>query len=208
MNKTIDTNILKEQFEEFRQNTIKAFERLLKMKGKNFKLEDTAHSAILSENVTCSELMKAAVDVIGECELYDQYCEIYDPKKPRLRKHIQEGRIPRMKNGTPKDKTKNFEVRISKTVFTEYDFQNLLNFYPEAKGNDNESVATVAAKMAFTEIELIANNSKLNAHNSGMGGKRGALPYLSGITNLTAQHTVQPFDIAPIGFNGLNTELI
>lgn len=208
MSKTIDTNITKEQFEEFRHNTIKAYERLLKMKGKNFKLEDTAHSAILSENVTCSELMKAAVDVIGECELYDRYCEMYDPEKPRLRKHIQEGRIPRVKNGTPKDKTKNFEVRISKTVFTEYDFQNLLSLYPEAKGNDDESVATVAAKMAFTEIEFIANNSKMNAHNSGMGSKRSALPYFNGITNLTAQHSVQPFELAPKSFNGLNTDMI
>ena len=205
---SIDTNITHEKFDEIRQNTVMALERLIKMEGKKFKLEDTAYSALENENVMCSTLLKAAVNVIGYCEWHDQYCDMYDTEKPKLRKHIEEARIPRLKGGTPKEKIKNFQIRISNMGFTKYDLLTLLSLYPQAKESDGESVATVAAKMAFTEIEFIAKNSKMNAYNSGMGGKRSALLYFNGIANLTAQHSVQPFEIAPKGFNGLDISKI
>lgn len=169
-------------------------------------MSDTAYKKLLDTDgeVECSILLKAAVNVIAYCEWHDQYCAMYTPEKPKLRKHVEEGRIPRMKNGTPKSKTKNFEVHLSKTVFTEYDLRSLLSLYPQAKDRKGESKATAAAKMALSEIEFIANNSNMNAHISSSGGKRSALPYFKGITNLTEQDGVQSFDAAPVDFNGLD----
>ncbi len=207
----IDFNMNQEKFDEVRQNTIKALERCVKIvsKGKQ-SISETAYARYLTANETigCAELLKMAVNVIGYCEMHDQYCERYDPQKPKLRKHIEEGRIPRMKNGTPKTEIKNFQVKLSKTVFTEYDLCRLLSLYPQAKGNDGENVATAAAKMAFTEIEFIANNSKMNAHISSAGGKSSALHGFKGITNLAEQHNVQLLEAAPNGFNDLDTSKI
>lgn len=63
----------------------------------------------------------------------------------------------------------NVQVRISNTVFTEYNLKTLLFLYPQA---DN---AAEALKMLFTEIEFIANNSKMNSYTSSAGGKFSAL---------------------------------
>lgn len=211
MNNKYEISLTVEQFEEFKEFAFKALERIGKIVcGKNFSISNTAYANYWTNatNASFAVLMKLVVNILMCCKQHDQYCEMYDTerKTPKLRKHIEKGCIPRMKRGTPN--VKRYQFRISDTIFTEYDLLKLLSLYPQAEDRNGEDRVATAVKMAITEIEFIANNSKLNAHNSGMGGKRGAMLYLSGITNLTAQHSVQPFDIAPKDFNGLNTDVI
>lgn len=207
MSNYVDFNTTPEKFDEIRQNTIQALEWCVKNESRGkLSLSDTAYKKLLDTDgeIECSILLKAAVNVIAYCEWHDQYCAMFAPEKPIFRKRIEAGRIPRMKNGTPKSKTKNFEVHLSKTVFTEYDLRSLLSLYPQAKDRKGESKATAAAKITLSEIEFIANNSKMNAHVSSAGGKRSALPYFKGITDLAEQHNAKPFETAPADFNGLD----
>lgn len=210
MIKKIDCNLTQEQYEDVIRYIVIAFKRFIKKEtgGKGSILE-TPYAALadMNKKVDCSLVALAAVNAVMYCQLHDEYYEAYyeqnpdvERTEPMLRKKIEESVFPRLKKGTPN--VKNFQVRISKMVFNEYALLSLFALYPQA---DN---AAEALKMLFTEIEFIANNSKMNAYNSGMGGKRGALCHLKGIAALAPQHSVQALEAAPNGFNGLNTSKI
>lgn len=122
----------------------------------------------------CSLVALAAVNTVMYCQLHDKYYEAFyeqnpdvERTEPILRKRIEKSAFPRLKKGTAD--VKNFQVRITNTVFTEYALQTLFQLYPQAH------TAAEALKMLFTEIEFIANNSKMNSYTSSAGGKFSAL---------------------------------
>lgn len=182
MIKKIDFNLKAEMLKTILQNVIDALNRLTKTQGKKFKLENTPYAVLLEkrEKIKLSILLKAAVNII-------EYCEEHDSKsiRSKLRKHIEKNCIPRLKPNTA-DVT-NFQVRISKKAFTKCDLLKLLSLYPQARN------AADAVKMAFSEIEFIANNSKMNSYNSSPGGKKTALSYFD-LDVLTNQGAVSSQD--------------
>lgn len=177
MIKKIDCNLAKEQYDNVIRYIVIALKQCIK-KEKNGKqtILDTPYAILADEKkkADCSLAALAAVNTVMYCQLHDEYYEAYynqnpDVRRtePMLRKKIEKSVFPRLENGT--DDVKNFQVRISKKVFTEYTLQALLALYPKAR------TAVEALKMLFTEIEFIANNSKMNSYTSSAGGKFSSL---------------------------------
>lgn len=210
MIKKIDCNLTQEQYDDVIRYIVIALKRFIKKEtGGKVSISETPYAALDDKNkkVDCSLVALAAVNAVMYCQLHDEYYEAYyernpdvERTEPMLRKKIEKSVFPRSKKGTPN--VKNFQVRISKMVFNEHALLSLFALYPQA---DN---AAEALKMLFTEIEFIANNSKMNAYNSGMGGKRGALYCLKGIAALSPQQSVQALEVAPKDFNGLDASKI
>ncbi len=206
MNKKYEIRMTDEQFRRFVQLAIKALERIGKIVcGKNFSIAHTAYAKYLGNgcNISFAVLMKLVVNILMYCEQHDQYCEMYDTehKKPKLRKHIAKGCISRIKNGTPN--VIRFQFRISNTIFTGYDLLNLLNLYPQTKDHNGEDRVVTAAKMALTEIEFIANNSKLNAHDSTAGGKLNIQNDFD-LSGLAKPKAMKQLEKTPMDHNVLN----
>lgn len=177
MLKKIEFNTTEEKFDEIRQNTSKVSKWLIKTEtnGKD-SIDDTPYAALADEKkkADCSLVALAAVNNVAYCQLHDEYYEAYYEKnpdvkrtEPMLRKKIAKSCFPRLKKGTPN--VKDFQVRISEKMFNRYVLQTLLALYPEANN------VAEALKMLFTEIELIANDSKMNSYTSSAGGKFSAL---------------------------------
>lgn len=210
MIETIDCNLTQEQYDNVIRYIVIALKRIIKeeTRGKGSILETPfAALAGTTKKVKCSLVASAAENIVMYCQLHDEYNEAYYEQSPNvertesvLRKKIEKSVFPRLEKGTPN--VKNFQVRITEKVFTKYSLRTLLALYPQAEN------PTDALKMMFTEIKFIANNSKMNAYNSGMGGKRGALYSLKGIASLAPQQRVQAFEAAPKDFNGLDASKI
>ena len=209
MIKKIEFNTTEEKFDEIRQNTSKVSKWLIKIEtnGKD-SIDDTPYAALADEKkkADCSLVALAAVNNVAYCQLHDEYYEAYYEKNPdvkrtesMLRKKIAKSCFPRLKKGIPN--VKDFQVRISEKMFTRYVLQTLLALYPKAKN------AAEALKMLFTEIELIANNSKMNAYNSSLGGKKSALPYFN-LGALGKQSTAKPLEEAATASDVINVSAI
>lgn len=177
MIKRIDCNLTQEQYDDVIRYIVIALKRFIKKEtGGKVSISETPYAALddKSKKVDCSLVALAAVNAVMYCQLHDEYYEAYYEQNPNVeqteqvwRKKIEKSVFPRLKKGTPN--VKNFQVRISKMVFNEYALLSLFALYPQA---DN---AAEALKMLFTEIEFIANNSKMNSYTSSAGGKFSAL---------------------------------
>lgn len=138
MIKKIDCNLTKEQYDDVIRYIVIALKKFIKKEtnGKDSILE-TPYAALddKDKEADCSLVALAAVNTVMYCQLHDQYYEAFyeqnpdvERTEPILRKKIEKSAFPRLKKGTAD--VKNFQVRITNTVFTEYALQTLFQLYP------------------------------------------------------------------------------